>query len=84
MNRANYSYKPHRTVQMMGCATCKYSRIHLVPGSEQDKINALGCKSATLIDLGDGFVKVISNCSGEFNIYPKEIIVKVQENKEKK
>ena len=83
MQRKNYSYQPHERVTMQGCATCKYSRSHLAYRSLEDIINSKKCKGASVIDLGDGTVKVVSNCSGLFNIYPKEMIVLSNIRKEK-
>lgn len=71
MQRNHYSYKPHKTVSIMGCATCKYSRLRFNKTTDGEN----KCLGVKMEDLGDGTVKVTSGCSGQSFIYPKELIV---------
>jgi len=71
MQRSRYSYTPHKTVRIMGCATCKYSRLRFSRVEDGES----KCVGAKVEDLGDCTVRVTSQCSGQSFIYPKKLIV---------
>lgn len=69
--RSHYSYKPHKSVAIMGCSTCKYSRLRFNKETEGEN----KCIGAKMEDIGDGMIRITSRCSGQSFIYPKETIV---------